>query len=93
MTEINTPEQDFKRSWGRTQYMTLIFLEVASFSLAWVLFMALLKMNGIEIAQSEIFHWQLPLYGKIGVRWWQIETITLVGWTLLLLGFIWLKSR
>ncbi|MHA2497600.1 MAG: hypothetical protein ACXAEI_19190, partial [Candidatus Hodarchaeales archaeon] len=65
MTEINAPEQDFKRSWGRTQYMTLIFLEVALFSLVWVLFMAFLKMNGIEITQSEMVHWELPLYGKI----------------------------
>jgi hypothetical protein len=93
MTEFSNLKQDLMRHWGRTQYTALLFLELASFSLGWVLFIAILKMNGIEILQFEVFHYQLPILGKIGLSWWQIEIIALIGWISFLSLLIWIKLR
>lgn len=93
MTEFDTLKQDSMRHWGLTQYAALLFLEVASFSLFWVLFIGILKMNGIEILQFEIFHYPLPIFGEIGLRWWEIEIIALIGWVFLFSLLVWIKLR
>ncbi|MFW9915572.1 MAG: hypothetical protein ACFFGZ_08160 [Candidatus Thorarchaeota archaeon] len=93
MTEVSIQKQDSTQHWGWTQYAALLFLEMAAFSLGWVLFMAILKMNGIEILQYEVFRYRLPILGEIELPWWQIEIIALIGGVFFFSLLIWIKLR
>lgn len=51
------------------------------------------EIYGIEILQKDIFHFSIPFYGKIDVRWWQLETLALGGWIILFALLVWIKIR
>ncbi|MFQ5977023.1 MAG: hypothetical protein ACE5OZ_02685 [Candidatus Heimdallarchaeota archaeon] len=93
MAGRSIPEQELGNTWSWFQYGGILFLMVATFCLVWVLFMGILKMNGIEILQKDIFSFSVPLYGNLKMRWWQIETLALGGWIILFTLLVWIKIR